>query len=796
MSKLRSLKKRLGAAYRAFNNVPAAPAKAAAKAAPPQEQTRNIVADDSKVTIEALNPDYCVGCGACANVCPKGAISMVENDEGFLSPVVDHEKCISCKLCKNICPPINQTANKGNSQQSGCYAVWAEDELRMKSSSGGMFTILAEHILDKGGYVCGAEYDKENSFYVRHRVISDKAELESLRGSKYVQSDTGYTFREIKELLDKDSDVLFCGTPCQVAGLKNFLRKDYEKLLTCDLVCHGVPAYKAFNEYISEKYAGKEIADFRFRQKELSYECTKGIVDLKDGSREVITTSHDPYEKLFHGSLMFRNCCYDCQYAELPRYGDFTLGDFWGISQFDPELNDGKGTTLMLVNDQKAEKILEEVKDRLKLIKEAPLDIAKRNNSFGSRRPKPAARKRFYAMLKKGYPFAKAAHYTIKNKYDIGVIGLWFGENYGSILTYYGLNNVLENELGLSVLMINNPLTNAKGFPNSPPEKFGAKYYNISSVLPVKDLGQLNSRCDAFLVGSDQLWNYWLSKRYGQTYFLDFADDSKKKIAYGTSFGADNYNGPLREKYVSMENLKRFDAVSVREDSGVTICRDEFGIEAVKVCDPVFLSDTKVFEELADRNEIDFGKGEYIFAYILDPSPEKRDVLRAAVKKWGKKVVVFLDEPMKIFEENKQRFELDASDGDILVYETVTADKWLKYLKDSCFVITDSFHGCCFASLFKRSFAVMKNNKRGGGRFYSVLSMFALEDRIAEEPARIIEDQEHFFGEVDYSKFDGYLNDIRTFSLEWLKKALFSPKVISNYSAYPVIDKRLTDECK
>lgn len=791
MSKLTSLKKRLGAAYRAFNA--AAPAKPAAKTAAPPAKESNIVTDAEKQTIEALDPDYCVGCGACANVCPKGAISMTQNDEGFLSPVVDHEKCISCKLCKNICPPMNQTANKENSQQPECYAVWAEDELRMKSSSGGMFTVLAEHILDKGGYVCGAEYDKENSFYIRHRVISDKAELDALRGSKYVQSDTGYTFREIKKLLDDNSSVLFCGTPCQVAGLKNFLRKDYENLLTCDLVCHGVPSYKAFEKYISEKFAGREIENFRFRQKELSYECTKGIVDFKDGSREVITTNHDPFEKLFHGSFMFRSCCYDCQYAALPRYGDFTLGDFWGISQFDPELNDGKGTALMLVNNSKAQKILSEVKDGLKLIKEAPIDVAMRNNSFGSKRNKPAGRKRFYPMLQK-YPFAKAADYTIKNKYDIGVIGLWFGENYGSILTYYGLNNVLENELGLSVLMINNPLTNAKGFPNSPPEKFGAKYYNISNVLPVRDLAQLNNRCDAFLVGSDQLWNYWLSKRYGQTYFLDFVDDSKKKIAYGTSFGADYYNGPLREKYVSMENLKRFDAISVREDSGVTICRDEFGIDAVKVCDPVFLSDTKVFEELADRNDIEFKKGEYIFAYILDPSPEKRDVLRAAVKKWGKKVVVFLDEPMKIFKQNKQRFELDENDSDILIYETVTADKWLKYLKDSCFVITDSFHGCCFASLFKRSFTVMKNNNRGGGRFYSVLSMFALEDRIAEQPASVIEDQEHFFSEVDYSRFDGYLNDIREFSLDWLKKALFSPKEISNYCAYPVIDKRLKNE--
>lgn len=818
MSKIDGLKRRVGAASRALkgdyvvvdeqNPKAFLPGKQAShKARKDLEKKKlalqktneiqlpNIVVREESKTIEALNQAYCTGCGACANVCPKNAITMKENEEGFLAPVIDFDKCIHCGLCRKTCPPMNQVSNRSNSETPECKAVWADDEVRLKSSSGGMFTVLAEYVLDKGGYVCGAAYDKENNFYIKHKVIGDKSGLDELRGSKYVQSDTGFVFRDIKKYLEDGKDVLFCGTPCQVAGLKNFLKKDHEKLITCDLVCHGVPAYKVFDRYIKEKYGENTIKDFKFRQKEISYECTKGIVEFKDGSRRMISTADDEFEKLFHGSFMFRECCYDCQYAKLPRYGDFTVGDFWGISQFNPEFNDAKGTTLLLINNDKAKAIIEQVSDKFKLYEDAPIDVAMRNNSFGSKRGKPAGRKRFYKLLEKDkYNFLKAADYTVKNKYDIGVIGLWFGENYGSILTYYGLNYVLEHDLGLSVLMINNPLGRAKGFPNTEPEKFGAKYYNISDVMPVSALGNLNKHCDTFMVGSDQLWNYWLSKNYGQTYFLGFAAENKKRIAYGTSFGSDHYNGPEMEKNISRENLEKFDAISVREDSGITVCKNDFGLDVVKVCDPVFLCDTKVFEELADKNSIDFEKDGYVFAYILDPSPAKRDVLRAAAKKFGKKVVVFLDEPMNIFEDNKNKFELGEEDTEIIIKETVPADVWLKYLKDSHFVVTDSFHGCCFASLFKRPFTVMRNNKRGGGRFHSVLSMFALEDRIAKSPNEILKNTEKFFSDIDYKDYDKYLLKTRKYSFDWLSNALFSPKKFDSYCAYPIMDSRLDNK--
>ena len=658
-----------------------------------------------------------------------------------------------------------------------------------------MFTVLAEYVLAKGGYVCGAAFDKENGFRVRHIIINNAEELGLLRGSKYVQSDMGDCFAEIKKLLESGSSVLFTGTPCQCAGLKGYLKKDYEKLLIADLVCHGVPSPLAFDKYLKENCEIDHIAEFKFRTKAAGYTCTNLEIIDKQGESELRPLEIDPYEKCFHQSIALRRCCYDCRYAAIPRQGDFTLGDFWGISKFNKDLNDGKGTTLLLVNNQKAADLLEKVREQIKLIEEVPIEVALENNSFGSKRNKPAARDRFFGLFDLGYSFNKAADYALKEKYDIGVIGLWFGENYGSILTYYGLNQVLKNKLGLSVLMINNPLGNAKTFPNAYPEKFGARYYNISPVLPLRRLSELNRQCDAFLVGSDQLWNYWLSKRYGQTYFLDFADNSKKKIAYGTSFGGDNYNGPIKDKFVSLENFKHFDHISVREDSGIGVFKNTFGMDVVKVCDPVFLCDTDAFAELADKNEIEYKPESYVFAYILDPTPEKRDVLRAAAKKFGKKVVVFLDEPMKIFEENKARFEFSPEDEEnIIVKATVHADVWLKHLKDSAFVITDSYHGCCFASLFKRSFVVMKNHKRGGGRFHSTLSMFALEDRIAEQPGDIMTNEDKFFGSVDYKDYDTYLAKTREFSFNWLKNAIFSPKVVKSMVVYPTIDKRLEDE--
>lgn len=211
------------------------------------------------------NMESCYGCGACFNACPTGAVSMKENVEGFMEPVIDAEKCIACGKCRQVCPSVN--CQYPNNPEPDIYAFSAEEKLLYDSSSGGIFTFLAENVLKKGGYVAGAAYD--DKFRVNHIIIHDIEELDLLRRSKYLQSSTGDTFQRVKELLEEGRYVLYSGCPCQIAGLLRFLGKDYDKLYTVDVLCHGIPSPKLFQEHLCNSYGGVEkIEDVEFRSRE------------------------------------------------------------------------------------------------------------------------------------------------------------------------------------------------------------------------------------------------------------------------------------------------------------------------------------------------------------------------------------------------------------------------------------------------------------------------------------------------------------------------------------------------
>ena len=201
-------------------------------------------------TIGQVGHTECTGCGACYNKCPKDAIRMEYDTEGFLFPIIDENKCVNCGLCLQSCAVRNSQYK--NEKEPECYAMWASDEIRAVSSSGGMFTILANYILEQDGYVCGAAYT-EGYTAVEHIIIHEKDDLTKLRGSKYVQSNTKRVYREIQQLLDENNLVLFTGCPCQVAGLYAYLGKYYDKLYTADLVCHGVPSPKFMKSLLTIK---------------------------------------------------------------------------------------------------------------------------------------------------------------------------------------------------------------------------------------------------------------------------------------------------------------------------------------------------------------------------------------------------------------------------------------------------------------------------------------------------------------------------------------------------------------
>ena len=316
--------------------------------------------------IEITQNSYCCGCSACAEICPKKCIEMVTDNEGFWYPNIDENKCSDCHLCMKVCPVIN--VPKVEEKIPKAFAAYACDgKIRMESSSGGLFTVLAEEIIKSGGTVFGAVFDDD--FKVCH-IGSDKIEdLKKMRGSKYIQSRTFGTYNEVEKLLKENKLVLYSGTGCQIAGLVNFLRKEYDNLYTIDVLCHGVPSLKVWEKYLSwqEKIASSKVMHVFFRNK-ISGWKVYSINLLFDNSTKYIKRFYDdPYMKLFLNDICLRPSCHNCGFKSLSRCSDITLGDFWGIENIAPDMDDNKGTSIVLVHSKKGEKLLNKIKHLLKI---------------------------------------------------------------------------------------------------------------------------------------------------------------------------------------------------------------------------------------------------------------------------------------------------------------------------------------------------------------------------------------------------------------------------------------------
>ncbi len=507
-------------------------------------------------TVMDLKQQYCCGCATCMNICSVNAIKLEPDEEGFFVPVVDISKCVHCGRCLKNCPVMN--VPKGNADEPECMAAAAEDEIRKDSSSGGMFSLLADTVLEKGGFVCGAILD--DGFSVKHCITSSRDQVVAMRRSKYVQSDVGMIYREIRSLLkESDKPILFTGTPCQAAGLRNYLGKDYPNLYIVDIVCHGAPSQMLFHRYLEETY-GDQLKGFSFRTKESGYNSMNQIAVLKDGTRLIRSFSFDAYEQCMHSGLSAKAICGNCPFAPAPRQGDLTIGDFWGIAQYNYRLNDGLGMSVVLQNNAKGVQLWNDIRERCKTIEKVPFSFLRMHNRFGSYMRLPDRRDDFYGMLKT-QSFEKSVDYALHDHYDVGVIGLWYGRNYGSIATYIALHYALK-QMGLSVLMIENclALPNERDEESTHPYHIVKDIYRISPQYKLDELYKLNAVCDSFLVGSDQLWNANLSRPYERTYFLGFADSYHKKISYGTSFGKP-YTGTWGERETLIRDLRRFEEI-------------------------------------------------------------------------------------------------------------------------------------------------------------------------------------------------------------------------------------------
>ncbi len=298
----------------------------------------------------AANRADCSGCEACANICPRNAIAMIRDPEGFAYPQINHKLCISCGRCDSTCPSLNYVKSYPAALPHVFAAINPDEKIRRHSSSGGAFTALSEIIFASRGVVFGAAFDKK--FHVVHTLARTRDELENLRGSKYTQSQIGDVYRQVKDAL-KFTHVLFSGTPCQCAGLKHYLGKDYDNLLTVDIICHGTPPPALWEKYIDEIAAAHDITRVNFRSKRKGWQVSHLEITFADQGAYLKPVVEDFYGKLFLNGLSERPACHACKFKFPSVQSDLTLADAWGVQNFAPEFFDNRGTSLVIVHTSK-----------------------------------------------------------------------------------------------------------------------------------------------------------------------------------------------------------------------------------------------------------------------------------------------------------------------------------------------------------------------------------------------------------------------------------------------------------
>lgn len=380
--------------------------------------------------IELKDKKKCCGCASCVQRCPKHCISLSEDEEGFLYPKVDLGTCIDCGLCEKVCPVLNQD------EKHEPLAVYAannkEKEIRKNSSSGGIFTLLAEDILKQGGVVFGAKFDEE--WKVIHDFVESPEDLEVFRGSKYVQSKIGNTYYKTFLFLKEGRQVLFSGTPCQIAGLRKYLRKNYDNLLTVDFICHGAPSPGVFRTFLRDelqkaahKGGGKntvllpciplvtesegldskevKVKSINFRDKRNGWKkygfalaLSKATAAREKNSVLLSYTRVDkhPYMDGFLKDLYLRPSCYSCPAKGLSSGSDITLGDYWGIETIIPKADDDKGMSVVLTNTIKGREAVKAIKDRIQLYESNWAELLPRNPALTHSAKIPANRSSFF----------------------------------------------------------------------------------------------------------------------------------------------------------------------------------------------------------------------------------------------------------------------------------------------------------------------------------------------------------------------------------------------------------------
>ncbi len=358
----------------------------------------------------------CSGCTACMNACPSICITMTEDEEGFLYPLIDENLCTNCDLCRKVCRFKVQSERPNRDTYPIIYAAKNKNvTVRMKSSSGGAYTAISDYFLENGGYVFGAAFVED--FKVSHTKAKSVEERDSHRGSKYVQSNLNDIFKEIKLLLKDNNKILFTGTACQVSGLNSYLARDYENLFTLDVVCYGTLSPKLFSDYIAAITKNKKLKEYYFREKKISWRGINVSAVYVDGTYICNNKKLNVIHELYSKNFALRPSCHNCYFTNLNRVSDMTLGDYWGIEDVKPDFDDSKGVSVILINTPKGKIFFENIKEKFDLLISNAADCTKKQPRLSFPTEQSPIRKEFWHdYSQKGFKFI-VRKYTSLGKY-------------------------------------------------------------------------------------------------------------------------------------------------------------------------------------------------------------------------------------------------------------------------------------------------------------------------------------------------------------------------------------------
>ena len=637
------------------------------------------------MAIALLDKEHCTGCLACLAKCRHRAIKIVVKN-GFLFPEIDSARCNNCGLCREICPLLKQRPFMSD-REPDAYIL--ETCHASGSSSGGFCTALAHYVIGNGGLVAGCVMV---GLRAHHILTDNKEDIERMRGSKYVQSELGDVYNQVKKALSCGRTVLFTGTPCQVEAVKKVVGvKRCERLVTVDLICHGVTSAEFLEECvrsgnfpINNAYEVTELSFRSRRQRDISdftmdVRFTDSNGKIKDYS---VSLEDNLFYRGFAGPAL-REACVHCIYAGAwPRPGDFTCGDPWGVLSSE----DCRGRSLVFTNTARGAEILRLMNDSLVNYRTIPFAEVSHSQP-NLMRPSPVNPLRYgfiRAMAEGRTPGDILGNPSALRSGSVGLLNFSFERaNYGAVLTCVALATYIK-EAGYGVSVIDYYTLWAPNPARHKSNAFDAFRYShlplTHAYLNDSDLSELNEQCSTFVVGSDQVLNFSFVKNERSIFYLNFVRSDRRTIVYAGSFGreAEEYtlNLSSRDRKFSSLSLKRMNAVSVRErKSGLEICRS-LDVKAEAVCDPVFLLTADQWKELSSKG---ISEGEEFVTYSLY---EDSAISRLSIPQGylGRR---------DFFADGKQ-----------------SPYDWLKAICKCRLFVTNSFHGVCFALIFNRPFLV------------------------------------------------------------------------------------------